>query len=305
MSDCPDPRNLSFEDQEEQTSAITLQDIDLPDSQGDGYQVEPALVFPGQAAAEASDHTENATSQVIPDPASATASAAQEGDPILDKFFPFPVPPPDTDQQAAPGHDLPGPSHTPPQQLTYLELREQNIKEREEYFKSLNIDEDKQALKTPSTLPRKKGKAVRKTLHLDNVSPPSLRQRPVTASSKAAQNPRTSSSSPVADPPGADKGTPPAKPRYNVEDPFGDGLSVDELVVREQANVLQNKGYLPAWADFCNSVGQDNTNAILAGSLPKSAVDDLIADYLKNRVNKRVRDQVIISCICPLKSDKF
>ena len=232
MSDCnpvAGPRDVSFGDQEEQASTITLQDIDLPDSQGEGYQVEPAPVFPDQAAAETSDHAENANSQVIPDPPSATSSAAQESDPVLDKYFPFPVPS-DTDHQAAPGHDLPGPSHTPPQQLTYLEIRDKSIKEREELFKSLNIDEEQQALKTPSTLPRKKGKAVRKTLHVDNVSPPSLRRRPVTASTKAAQDPRTFSSSPVADPPGTDKGTPPAKPRYNVEDPFGDGLSVDELV---------------------------------------------------------------------------
>ena len=81
--------------------------------------------------------------------------------------------------------------------------------------------------------------------------------------------------------------------KYNPDDPFGDGLSVEDMVVRERANVLQNRQYVSAWSDFCNHIGQDKTKAVMDGSLSIPDVDDLIADYLKKRTNKRVKEKVV------------
>ena len=64
-------------------------------------------------------------------------------------------------------------------------------------------------------------------------------------------------------------------------------------MVRERANVLQNRQYVSAWSDFCSHIGQDNTKAVMDGSLSISDVDDLIADYLKMRTNKRVKEKVL------------
>ena len=195
--------------------------------------------------------------------------------------------------------DLEPPQQSPP--LTYEQIRENNIKERIEKFLQLGLQDESWALcarSKPSRLPVKKSQKSRPEL---SSSPPALRSGAVKSHPvpsgllhAAPVGKGDESSQPRAK---ARKlsGPPPPPRQFDPEDPFGDGMTLEETSTFCARKVTTRPGYKHAWNHFCRHVGDETVVKLKQGTLTNAQVDTLIAQYIRTRVNIKVEKQTGIA----------
>jgi len=78
---------------------------------------------------------------------------------------------------------------------------------------------------------------------------------------------------------------------FNPDDPFGDGMNLDEMSTFCAKKVINRPGYRHTWNHFCAHLGEEMVAKLKAGDLTNSQVDNLVSEYFRTRVNIKVENE--------------
>ena len=82
---------------------------------------------------------------------------------------------------------------------------------------------------------------------------------------------------------------------FNPDDPFGDGMNLDEMSTFCAKKVINRPGYRHTWNHFCAHLGEEMVAMLKAGDLTNCQVDNLVSEYFRTRVNIKVENEVRFS----------